>query len=349
MSPITSEMQRTFQLGDPVDGETPEQAYKRAVTIYHSGMMGDLGLERQAVIMCEAEVYGLEASPESTPELLKTRRQHIETYDRVWSRAFAMYAPILSNRLAADVANQYEEPAAIEDILLDRLRATWTKIIDPLLEDQPRNSTGVAGLADFDGDNRCIGLNYGYLIAQAATTGTSIIDEQELDRLMQHEILHALFAAWYDPESRKTLSNGLEALPVQHGEWVNEGTIEKYLGAVYPGRHYSYTPGVLALTITDGFDLEFETARLRAAVFNEGRGTIMGGLEILFGPGAPEYIMAAIDEVASSGGLAGYRERLLSLLPRRWESQAHKTFDKALFTMVINAVSQKPGAEVPAN
>jgi hypothetical protein len=333
-SPIPVQARHTIKLGDPIGpAETPEQAAVRAEAIYLQAMNGELGEERQALVAAEAKLAGLDLTPETVPELLEAHRAKIDEYGQKFAESFRHRAPVLLGHLAEDVANATEDPAAMHAMLEERLAPVWTSVDDPLMWlDEPVYPDLFT--AQYDDVNRNVRLNYAALITGAVQPEHPLVPDREFfDALAEHEAFHTLMARWYDPEGEGrdvTITNGL-FFNNGHGEWLNEGTIEKYREDTFGEHNFTYEGAVLALAVADAADPGLQQARLRAAVLNEDHSGMIGRLELLFGPGAPETLeksITAFDTRAYASEIVQYKASLMKLLPEDKRAVGGRAFDK---------------------
>jgi hypothetical protein len=236
-------------------------------------------------------------------DLVQVRHEHLSHFDEVFTEAFREAAEMLPVYLAADIAESESEQAELEEVFRARVAETWPSVIDPMTEtdytQEEWKDEAEPFYAALNMDTRRIVLNYGELLWQTNGSHAGLPTDDEIRTFARHEALHAFLAIWYDTsQSMPVQSNGIDLRgeDIYHGEWINEGIIEEYRSRLDQNT-FTHIPNVLLLKTADALDPGFRVARLRAALLNEKRGQMIGRLELLFGPGAPETVRDLILEV----------------------------------------------------
>lgn len=330
---------KTDYATDPHPGESEEDVVNRLRHTFDSAKSGEMGKPRQQLLADEITVLGL--PEESTADTFWPAHQELaERMDRliadVQNESKQVVADSLSSRLADDVRSKKE----IQELLSNRLSSVWTEVNDSWrYAEQPIRTV----LAAHNGAHRSTTLNLSSVISVIKRDGWSETDLREhVAQISRHETMHAAFASWYDPERSGTgvVSNGISIAPRSEGDdWLNEGTIEKYRRDNFGSDKFgfSYEASVAVLDAADALDPGFEDERLKVAVFNENRGTMIGRLESIFGPMAFESIQQLIAGVKKAEDLHGFREEVVGMLAENNRDRAREVIDTVIKTVEARA------------
>lgn len=344
-SPYGEDTRQTKFVTEPAFYETDNEVQERMDTLYTAGVNNDLEPGFQEVFDAELDILDLDKGKIDQDTFWKKHINLVSGLDAMWREKVHQGSDIVITELAKEISDERLNSEDAKNLLKARHRDIWSEVRD--VYRYPNNPLrNIGALAVHNGATRAVTLNLPTLLIDASKQGKPLLEPSllSLDDLVRHEMMHAAFAAWYDPSAEFTgvMSNGISIHGANEGDdWLNEGTIEKFRTTRLEGTHFTYEPAVIALSVADAIDPTFEKSRLRTAVLNENRGAMIGKLENIFGPLADENIKRMISKVTRANDLPVFKLELVALLHEDKREQAGAVFDEMAISIFEKLGSTK--------
>lgn len=290
-------------LGGVEGSETYAADREQAVEHIRRIADGQVSPEHQKLMQKEATLLGIAEIEGQEETFLDAHRNLMHTVTEVWEEKIERWKAALPGAVAEDLGTptDYNE---IKATLEARLADTRRAIHDPYLT--PVEGLGTA--AQSLNGSREVAVGGGIMI-ELLSTGKDLQDpaiQDFLDANAQHELGHQLTAqVGYQrqtPDARVNLiaSTGLSVATDEgpaHGAMLDEGALEYWRRKKFQTTFFTYDTIVAAVAGAVAVDPSLGPALLRAAVFHEGRGQVIGGIEAVYGP-------TFIDELGERAAMA---------------------------------------------
>ena len=331
------DIRRTHYFDEPHPWESDQNVSQRLKAMFDMVKRGRGHENFLKFADAEMRFLGFDPATVTQEQFWPAHRQLVQELDGKIAERVDANQSLVMDRLAKDLADESLSYEELMQLFQDRTKDTWTGVQDPW-RGRVEAAVDINASGSHIGSDRGIEIKLAGLVYLSYRKVHEDIDE-EIDELTKHEIMHSLFAVWYQPEHEfvGVLSNGLDILGKEpHGGWLNEATIEKYKKRRLGSKTFAYETGVLVLEVADAIDPDYEKMRLRAAVLNEGRGQVIGKLESIFGPLAFEKIDELINQCDEIEKISQFKTELMALLDKDRRQQADVVFDR-----VVEQIHQK--------
>lgn len=331
---------RTLYAEDPLKFEPAEVVSARLQKTFEDARTGVLGEDRKQLLEDEMSLFGLSEGCTSE-EFWAAHHELTATMDSIMTEVLSESKNVVVNSLASRLASEEHPEDETRVLLQGRIAEMWTEVNDGWRNTgRPLN---LSRMAYYNSMHKMMALNLPKVIGAINHENLQKADMIDyISQLSRHEVMHGAFAVWYDTERAGTgiISNGIELHePERNGTWLNEGTIEKYRRDNFGSENFgfSYETSVAVLDVADTLDPGFEDARLKAAVFNEGRGEMIGRLEMLFGPMAVERLHETISKVSKIAELDAFKDEVVSMLAEKDREKAREVLDETLASVLARS------------
>jgi hypothetical protein len=223
--------------------------------------------------------------------------------------------------------SDYGSHLGFDQIMLQRIFEKRLQTISEVKVDdtvtQGRSFNRVDGVAHFDAGSGEVRFRPDVIVDQAISQ--DIEPKKQLERDLLHELMHTASFMAKAEEVDYVTRKGIAAMPSLEGysggvhawtgtQLLEEGAQEDIRWRHLDGTPPSYEKSVMFWESAIALDPSLERDRFGVKFLNEGRGSLIGKIENIFGPGAVEIIEADLGDYARFRDYPDWKDKIVAMV-----------------------------------
>lgn len=277
------------------------------------------GIESGTDDVKQAIVSGIEKKQFEAAELYDYANQELPTYKKEVEDGLALYA-----------ANLGYNPEEIKALIAAKLDSIKEVAVDNAIA-QGRSYDLIGGAAQLSSDGR---MRINVDATKSNAKDLNIGEKELIQRNVEHELMHAASFHAKSADVDYEVKSGLGSMPTvgetgsirswTGSQLLEEGAQEQIRWRHLDGSSPSYEKSVMFWEVAMALDPSIEKDRFDAKFMGKGRGSLIGKIENIFGPGAVESIEDTLDDYAKLRTYPEWKEMLTAMISMDGKDQDEK-------------------------